>query len=232
MNSILKVKDLSVKYGRHEALSDVSFGVEKGDYIGIVGPNGSGKTTLTKAILGLLPVNSGSIELMEGRTTGNSVGYLPQRAITNDRIFPGKVSEIVATGITTCQKGFMFSNIKCRKAVKDILQSLKIENLADKRIGSLSGGQQQRVLLARAMVSSPEILILDEPTSALDPQIREDFYSTLKELNDKKGTTILLVTHDVSTIGKYTGKILYLDRSLIFFGDYDEYIKMEDKIHG
>jgi zinc transport system ATP-binding protein len=89
----------------------------------------------------------------------------------------------------------------------------------------LSGGQQQRVLLARAMVSSPKLLVLDEPTSALDPSIREGFYELLTTLNKDDNVTILLVTHDIATVGKYTNKMLYLDRKLHFYGDYEEFCK-------
>ena len=104
-----------------------------------------------------------------------------------------------------------------------MLDALQIGALRGSLIGELSGGQQQRVLLARALVHRPRILILDEPTVALDPQSRENFYLTLQKLNKEEGITILFVTHDSGTIGKYAGKLLYLDKKVIFYGSFDRF---------
>ncbi len=227
MNNLINVQDIVLKYGKHEVLSDTSFNVVDGDYIGIVGPNGSGKTTLMKAILGLHPVSSGKIEFGEDVKDSRFIGYLPQKAIASDGLFPAKVKEIVSMGLLAQKREPKFFVSKDHESVKYILQKLKIEDLKNEKIGNLSGGQQQRVLLARALVASPRLLILDEPTSALDPTIREEFYGILKELNEKDGVTILLVSHDMGSIGKYTKKMLYLDRRLIFFGGYEEFCKSD-----
>lgn len=228
MNSILSVKNLTMKYGRYEVLSNINFDVEEGDYIGIVGPNGSGKTTLMKGLLGILPLYKGEINFNEKLTRRNHIGYLPQKALTNGKLFPAKVNEIVSIGLLGNKKIPKLISKKDYEKVDLVLKKLRILDLKDKKIGNLSGGQQQRVLLARAMVSSPRILILDEPTSALDPKIREEFYELIKELNVKERVTLLLVSHDVSSIGKYTKKMLYLDRSLVFYGDYDEFCKSKE----
>lgn len=228
MNSILSVEKVTLKYGRNEVLSDITFMAEEGDYIGIVGPNGSGKSTLMKAILGLHPFSEGKIQFGNGLKDSRFVGYLPQKAVTNDRIFPATVREIVSMGLLARKKDPKFITKSDCEKMDGVLEKLKILDLRLKKIGNLSGGQQQRVLLARALVSSPELLILDEPTSALDPRIREDFYGILKELNEKDGVTILLVSHDMASIGQYTRKMLYLDRRLIFFGSYDEFCKSPD----
>lgn len=237
LSDIITVSDLSIKYGRNEVLTDVSFTVSEGDYIGIVGPNGSGKTTLAKAIVGLLPPAKGNIKIK------NSIGYLPQKVISSEKIFPAQVSEVVYTGLLGMHNGRMGNgrmgsngsmgnrrNIKkdTRERVDLVLEKLNIADLKAKKIGSLSGGQQQRVLLARALVGSPRILILDEPTSALDPYIREDFYNIINELNVNDKVTILLISHDIASIGQYTQKLLYIDRKLIFYGDYDEFCKSGD----
>ncbi len=228
MNSILSVENVTLKYGRHEVLSNISFIAEAGDYIGVVGPNGSGKSTLMKAILGLHPFSEGKIEFQNGLKDSRFVGYLPQKAVTGDRIFPATVREIVSMGLLARKKDPKFLSKSDYSKIDGILEKLKITELRQKKIGNLSGGQQQRVLLARALVSSPGLLILDEPTSALDPRIREDFYGILKELNEKDGVTILLVSHDMASIGQYTKKMLYLDGRLIFFGSYDEFCKSPD----
>lgn len=223
MNNLLNVQNVVLKYGRYEVLSSTSFTAEQGDYIGVVGPNGSGKTTLMKAILGLHPPAEGRIEFSRDIKDSRFVGYLPQKAITNDRLFPAKVSEIVSMGLLAQKKEPKFITKGDDEKIESILEKLKIADLKDKKIGNLSGGQQQRVLLARAMVAAPRLLILDEPTSALDPKIREEFYGILGELNEKEGVTILLVSHDMGSIGKYTKKMLYLDRKLVFFGSYEEF---------
>ncbi len=228
MNSILRVKNLTMKYGKYEVLSNINFDVKEGDYIGIVGPNGSGKTTLMKGLLGLLPSYEGNIDYSKEIEGSKDIGYLPQRAITNDSLFPAKVKEIVAIGLLRNKRFPKFFTKEDYKKVERVLKKLKIEDLKDKKIGSLSGGQQQRVLLARAMVGSPRILILDEPTSALDPKIREEFYGLIKELNRNERVTILLVSHDISSIGKYTSKMLYLDRRLVFYGSYDEFCNSKE----
>lgn len=228
MKSILAVQDLTLRYGRHEVLSKVSFEVEAGDYIGVVGPNGAGKTTLMKAILGLLPLYEGRIVFNQESKGKNLIGYLPQKAINNDRLFPAKVKEIVSSGLLAGKREPRFFIPQDEAKIAAILEKLKISDLKDQKIGNLSGGQQQRVLLARAMVSSPQILILDEPTSALDPKIREELYDLVKTLNRDDGVTVMLVSHDVGSIGKYTRKMLYLDGRLIFYGSYDEFCRSKE----
>ncbi len=227
-NKILTAQNLTVRYGRQEVLTKVSFEVESGDYVGIVGPNGSGKTTLMKAVLGLLPFWEGQIVFGEGLEGSHFAGYLPQKAVTNDKLFPAKVKEIVSMGLLAGKKGPRFFSTQNDERVDTILEKLKIADLKEKKIGNLSGGQQQRVLLARAMVSSPKLLILDEPTSALDPQIREEFYELIKALNRDDGVTVLMVSHDVASVGKYAAKMLYLDRRLVFYGPFEEFCRSKE----
>ncbi|KAF0193750.1 MAG: ABC transporter ATP-binding protein [Bacillota bacterium] len=223
MTHLFVVDNLALNYGRHEVMSSITFAVEPGDYIGVAGPNGSGKTSLIKAILGLLPPAAGNITYDPSIAGSRSVGYLPQKAIQSDTLFPAKVKEVVAMGLLAHKRGARFFNASDYEKVEAVLSKLGVAELADKKIGSLSGGQQQRVLLARAMVSSPRLLVLDEPTSALDPKIREEFYELLGQLNEQDGVTILLVSHDMASIGKYTKKLLYLDRQIVFYGSYDEF---------
>lgn len=229
MNSILTVDALSVSYGKYKVLENISFAINKGDYVGIVGPNGSGKTTLVKTLLGLIPSDSGSIHFGNGlELSRHKIGYLPQIAITTDSLFPAKVREIVEMGLLVQKRFPKILNKNDKDKVEHILEELGIEDLKESKIGQLSGGQQQRVLLARAMVGEPEILILDEPTSALDPKIRADFYNMIEELNKKREVTILLVSHDIGSIGQYTNKMLYLDHKLIFYGDYKDFCHSTD----
>lgn len=222
MSSILEVNSLSFKYDRQRVLEDINFEVLEGDYVGIIGANGSGKTTLIKILLGLISSYEGQIKYEEDILKSSSIGYVPQHGAAIDRLFPATAGEIVFTGLLSKKGKLKFYSKRDYNKVDIVLKRLKIENLKNKRIGNLSGGQRQRVLLARAMIADPKILILDEPTSALDPEIREEFYKLLKELNDG-GVTIVLVSHDIASIEKYINKILYLDKRLVFYGGYDEF---------
>ncbi len=217
---LLSVKNLTTGYGRYIILEDISFDIMSGDYVGIVGPNGSGKSTLIKTLIGLIDKKSGEI-LFQGDK--NKIGYLPQIAMTRDSLFPATVREIVNMGMLLNKKFPRTINKSEQKKINELMIELGIEHLKNERIGNLSGGQQQRVMLARTLVTDPNIVILDEPTSALDPQMRDDFYALIRNLNIHHGVTILLVSHDIATIGEYTNKLMYLDRKLVFYGDYKEF---------
>jgi len=222
MDSIVEVENLSVCYGATEALNNISFNIERGDFVGLVGPNGGGKTTLAKAILGLLPIDSEKILLfnqaIEVFGDFKRIGYLPQKHTGINQLFPASVEEVVLLGILSSKKWPKKINQEDWHRIDELLKSLGISNLKGKLISDLSGGQQQKVLLARAIASEPELLILDEPSTALDPNSREQFFAKLKELNSQKKTTIILITHDTGYVGKYANKLLYVDRKLLFFG--------------
>jgi len=212
---LLKTENLSVCHGRQQVVRQVSFAIEPGEFIGIVGPNGSGKTTLLRAILGLLPASYGTIT----RAEGLKIGYIPQRASGVDPLFPISVREVVAMGLPAG-----FSSAQRREKADAIMKKLQIDDLARRRIGLLSGGQQQRAHLGRALASDANLLVLDEPVSALDPAIRDAFYSLLHKLADE-GTAILMVSHDVGAISKHVHKLLYLDGMPVFFGSRDEFFR-------
>jgi len=222
-----EVKNLSAVYKSGEVLRDVSFTAEAGDYIGIVGPNGSGKTTLIRTLLGLLPPSRGEV-LIEGIpltrfSAWKDIGYLPQRMPFLDQRFPATAREIIATGTYPGKRFPKQLSKHDHQAVDRVAALLEIEDLKQKPIGKLSGGQQQRVLLARAFVHEPKIVILDEPTAALDPQSRGSFYAMVKKMNREKKTTVLLISHDIASLGKEASKLLYLDRRLVFYGGFDDF---------
>lgn len=227
MNSILDIRNLSVRYGQTEALTDISFSVQKGDFIGLVGPNGGGKTTLAKTILGLIPVHSGTISLFgtvqKQFSDFSRIGYLPQKQTGINPLFPASVEEIILLGLLSQKPWPKRITREDTKAVIKIMNTLGITTLKEKMLSELSGGQQQKVLLARSLVSEPELLILDEPSTALDPESRKQFFSLVKNLNTTKQTTIILITHDTGYIGKYANNILYVDRQLVFYGKIEEF---------
>jgi zinc transport system ATP-binding protein len=223
MVPIIEVKNLSVNYGQTEALKDVSFAIMKGDFVGLAGPNGAGKTTLIKAILGLIPVSSGNIEIMGNKldkfNTWGKIGYLPQKSSTINVLFPAIVNEIVILGLLSQKKLPKRITKNDQIKVDNVLNDLGISDLKNKMLSELSGGQQQKVLLARALVSNPEILIFDEPSTALDPNSRESFFKLVQKLNKENGIAIILITHDTGYIGSYANKLMYLDHELKYFGE-------------
>jgi zinc transport system ATP-binding protein len=222
---VVSAENLSFYYDTKKVLDNVSFSITPGDYVGLVGPNGSGKSTLIRLILGLEKSGSGSVSLY-GKPISqfdqwNRIGYLPQKAGAFGRYFPATVKEIVALGMVS-SKGVGRKD-RIRASVDKAMELMNITGIRDKLIGELSGGQQQRVFLARAIVRQPDLLVLDEPTIAIDPEIRQRFSEILEEMNKKMGTTVLLVTHDTSSIGKYANRLLYLEGRVVFYGGFDEF---------
>ncbi|NLA77999.1 MAG: metal ABC transporter ATP-binding protein [Erysipelothrix sp.] len=218
MTKLIEANHVSIAYGRLDAVQDVSFHIENNDFLAIVGPNGSGKTTLMKAILGLVPIQKGSI-IRADSISQQDIGYLPQASFLGDKHFPATVKEIIATGLR--EQPLLGLSKANEKAIRQVSGLLDIKHLLNKKIGHLSGGQHQRVLMARALVKSPKILILDEPTSALDPKIREDFYTLIHHLHAHEQVSIVLISHDLQSVNQYAKNILYLDQKLIYFGSTD-----------
>ncbi|HEY6837911.1 MAG TPA: metal ABC transporter ATP-binding protein [Geobacteraceae bacterium] len=225
---LLTVANLSCSYNGMTVLNNVSFSVQAGDYLGIVGPNGSGKSTLIRAMLGLVPADAGNICLFGTDLARfhewRKVGYLPQRLRFNPN-FPGTVEEIVRLGLLAGKKFPRGRAGGDAEKVEQTLELMGITPIRKRLIGELSGGQQQRVFLARAVVAGPAMLVLDEPTTALDPETRENFYALVDNLNRELGTTVILVTHDSWSIGRYATRFLYLDKQVIFDGSFEDFCR-------
>jgi len=227
--SIVEARDLSVEFDRRQVLSGVNFSISEGDYIGLVGPNGSGKSTLIKCMLGLIKSSQGGISLLGSAPYAmahrEKIGYLPQRMEFFNPRFPTTVAEVISQGMIANKRAGKNSG---SEAIEKVIELFDLKELQNRLIGELSGGQQQRVFIARALVNEPAFLILDEPTSALDPEVRESFFELLHELNEKKNVTIILVTHDIGGVGQYASKLMYLDKTVIFFGGFDEFCLSEN----
>ncbi len=223
----ISIQNICYRYNSIEVLSNISFEVGTGDYVGLVGPNGSRKSTLIKLILGLLSPNVGSIRLFGNPPSEmkdrQRIGYLPQKMSFFNPFFPSSVKEIVSLGLISKKKFPKRLDAADEQAIERVLDLLHISNIGHKMIGDLSGGQQQRAFIARALVNEPELLLLDEPTTALDPETRDNFFEILGDLNREKKLTVMLVTHDIGTIGKYASKLLYIDKQVIFYGGFDDF---------
>lgn len=220
---MLDCQDVCVRYDRHPALENVSFRVQPGDYLCIVGENGSGKSTLLKAILGLVPIQSGRITLGVKR---EDIGYLPQQSAIQ-RDFPASVSEIVLSGCLSERTRSPFYTIEQKKRARSAMDRLELTSLRKRSYRSLSGGQQQRVLLARALCAAHGLLFLDEPVAGLDPMVTQEMYDIIYRLNQKEGMTIVMVSHDIPTAVRYSNRILQLETKVLFFGSTQEYLHTE-----
>ena len=219
----LTCENLTLGYEGETVVSNLSFKVETGNYLCIVGENGSGKSTLMKTILKLKTPLSGQIFTGDGLES-SEIGYLPQQTVVQ-RDFPASVNEVVLSGcLNRC--GFRpFFNEHEKRMARDNMEKLGIAGLARRCYRELSGGQQQRVLLARALCATRKILLLDEPTAGLDPKAAVDMYNLIAKLNES-GTTVIMISHDIAASVKYASHILHIgDGAALFFGTKADYLK-------
>ena len=224
MTPIIQIEHLSAGYEGKEVLHDINLTVYQDDYLGIIGPNGGGKTTLMRLILGLMKPTDGKIRFFKaerdknGETVKNengenvknengenvakevkeiSMGYLPQYNEL-DKQFPISVYEVVLSGLSK-SKGLFSRYTKAQhQQVLDTLEHMQLIDLKDRHIGALSGGQLQRVLLARAIVSKPDVVILDEPNTYIDRRFQKQMYEMLEQIN--KECAIIIVSHDIAEV--------------------------------
>lgn len=205
--ALVELHKVSAGYSDEVILKDINLKIEPLDFIGVIGPNGGGKTTLVRLILGLIKPLSGEV-ITSDRI---HIGYLPQTTNT-DRKFPVTAMEVVLSGLMS-QKNFIgrYSR-KDKLRAEEILTLMGMSQYAGKNVGELSGGQMQRVLLGRAVISTPQLLILDEPDTFVDNKFEHDLYELLKQLN--KQMSILMVSHDVGTITTYVKTIACINRNL------------------
>lgn len=203
---VLELQGVTAGYNSQIVLEDVNLTVYENDFIGVIGANGSGKTTLLKVILGLLLPVQGKIQFFfeDARQIKKYIGYMPQASMF-DKKFPITVKNVVISGLTSRVGLFHRFSKTHRMRTDEIMKKMGILHLKNRAIGELSGGQMQRVFLARALISSPKLLILDEPNTFVDKSFEKSFYEILKELN--KEMAIILVSHDLGMISSYVKSI-------------------------
>jgi zinc transport system ATP-binding protein len=215
---ILEVENLYVNRGSDPVIENANFTINKGDYVGVVGPNGGGKTTLLSAILNFLPPTKGTIRLF-GKETAKftaweKIAYISQHATSFENEFPLTVRELVSLGCI--RKGNVGRRFRHEDwvAVDESIDFMGLRDVADKRIGQLSGGQKQRVFVAKALARKPELIFLDEPIVGVDSHAQERFYKKLSDLNTERQTTILIVTHDLASVFCRMSKVLCINKKV------------------
>ena len=219
--ALLTCNNLTLGYEGKEVLEGLSFSVNTGDYLCILGENGSGKSTLMKAILGLISPMQGDVSTDEG-LRHREIGYLPQQTIVQ-RDFPASVREIVISG-SQGRKGLQpFYSKEDKQLAAQNMERMGITHLQNRCYRELSGGQQQRVLLARALCATKKLLLLDEPVAGLDPKVTTEMYSLIDALNKKDGITVIMISHDIQAALRYADHILHIGAN-VFFGTRREFL--------
>ncbi len=215
MNTIINVKNLSFGYsGQDTILEKLSFEVNQGEFVAIAGPNGAGKTTLLNLACGLLRPNFGSVEIDSLNIKSYSVKHLSRKvAVVRQEYIPAfdfNVTEVVSMARTPYLTAFGFENDTDKKIVTEAMKITDTYQFASRSLGELSGGERQRVFIARAIAQNTELLLLDEPTSFLDLKHQVRIYDLLKQAQQHKNKTIVIITHDINLAARYADKIILL----------------------
>ena len=222
---LLKLTDVSVGYEGKPVASHLSFSLQEGDYLCIVGENGAGKSTLMKTLLNLRAPIEGSIVFSDA-ISRNEIGYLPQQTQVQ-RDFPATVWEVVLSGCLNRSGLRPFYTKAQKQTAEDWIARLDITDLKKRSYRALSGGQQQRVLLARALCATKKLIVLDEPVAGLDPIVTADLYALIQRINRENGITVIMVSHDIGAALQYATHILQVSGDSNFFGTVEEYRQSE-----
>ncbi len=224
MSKTIDVKNVSVSYTDKKVIQDISFSLDSGRMIGIIGPNGAGKSTLVKAMLDLVPKDTGEVEIF-GKSLDEmrkKIAYIPQRADI-DWDFPILVKDTVLLGTYPKLGLFKRPGAEDKKKALESLEKVGMGEFADKQIGELSGGQQQRVFVARSLAQDADIFFLDEPFVGVDVKSEEIIINILKELRDE-GKTILVIHHDLTKVEVYFDDIILVNNYLFGAGPVEEVV--------
>ncbi len=221
MTPLLTCDNITVRFGTNTVLDNLSFTVEHGDYLSVIGKNGSGKSTLIRCLLHLCSLTSGHITEAENFSC-RDIGYLPQQSgIQKD--FPATVEEVVRSGCLGNHRFLPFYTKADKMEAEKNMHRLGICQLRKRSYRTLSGGQQQRVLLARALWATKKLLLLDEPVTGLDPEVSAGFYDIIRELNEEDNIAVIMVSHDMHNGLKDAKHVLYMDEKVQYFAAADEF---------
>ena len=229
---IFDVKNINFSANGQKILSNISLDIANGQYIAIIGPNGGGKTTLIRMLLGLEKPTTGEIRLYGKKIKQfkewHKIGYVPQRASHVDENFPATVEDIVNMGRVSKRGLFSRVSSEDKRAVEDAMTKMDVLDLKNKMVGTLSGGQRQRVMIARALASYPEVLILDEPNTGVDMVSQNRFYALLAKLNKEENITIIFITHDIGVIADDIGRLFTINQKVTICNNPKETLSCED----
>lgn len=216
---MIRVSGVSFRYGEQWVLSNISFCVNKGEFLGVIGPNGSGKTTLLKSLNRTLTPEEGSVFIngvgvseIKRRELARVVSMVPQEA---PLVFPFTVSELVLMGRAPYLRRFCFEGKKDHDIARRAMEMTGTLDFSGRGVSALSGGEKQRVLIARAIAQEPDVMLLDEPTSFLDIRHQIEIYDLIKGLSSRDGLTIVSVSHDINLAAHYCDRILLLNEGSV-----------------
>ncbi len=230
--SLFDVNNLNFERHGNLVLKDSTFQILPGEYCAIIGPNGGGKTTLVRLLLGLEKPTSGVIKLFgtdqKRFRDWNRIGYVPQRSALIDGSFPATVREVVGMGRYAKRGIFGFESHDDKVAIAEAMELMGVADLSDRLIGNLSGGQRQRVMIARALASNPEVLIVDEPNTGVDVESQHRFYELLRTLNRTKKLSILFITHDIGVIAEDITRVLFVNQTLLVSQNPAEVVRCDE----
>jgi len=221
MEPIIEFKNATLGYGQKVVLSGISFSVLPGEYLGLVGPNGAGKTTIVRTILGSIPPIAGEVRVRSASGSALRIGYVPQRD-TIDYVLPYTVREVVMMGRYRKIGLLRRPGPKDRDVVKQSLAHAAVDGLAERPFRDLSGGQKQRVLIARALATQPEVLILDEPTNGMDLPSRISVLDLINELHQGGKLTVIMISHLLDDVANHVRRIALVEPNFFQIGHVDE----------
>jgi zinc transport system ATP-binding protein len=222
-NPVVFAEDLTIRKGPTLVLQEITFEVNRGEMVGIIGPNGGGKTTLLRTLLGLIKPSAGKSALLGHPSdrlgpVREKIGYIPQSR-TYDHRFPISAGDVVRMGLYSSRTLLRPLKRSQKESCREMLDIVGALHLATHPFGDLSGGEQQRVLLARALVRRPALLLLDEPNTGLDPAAQQLFMEQLHRLQQSFGLTVLLVSHDITSLAACADRLLCINRSMHIHGE-------------
>jgi len=216
---MIEVQDIAFSYDGARVIDGVSFRVEDGEFVGVIGPNGSGKTTLLKLLSKVLHPDSGTIRIkgkeiarISNRELARIIAVVPQES---NVLFPFTVREIVLMGRYPHLGALSFEHEKDFRIAEEMMRTTDVAQFAGRLITEVSGGEKQRVIVARALAQEPAAMLLDEPTAFLDIKHQIDVHELLKSLNEKRGMTIVCISHDLNLAARYCKRLILLDRGRV-----------------
>ncbi|NNN21682.1 MAG: ABC transporter ATP-binding protein [Acidimicrobiales bacterium] len=225
---LLELEGVSISQSGREVLHDVTFDIYKGKFIGLIGTNGSGKTTLLRAILGIISPSSGHIRFLNSSKQGRSrnIGYVPQK-IDFDPDMPLRARDLVALGLDGNRLGISKRKKSDKLLIDSLVEQVGAADFANSRVGELSGGEQQRIMIAHALISKPELILLDEPLANLDLRSQVEIVTLVSKLAREGNITVLISTHDMNPLLPVMDRILYIANGKVASGEVSEVVTTE-----